>query len=249
MEKSAIFIFFVITLSLAALIQPDHLNKMWQDQPALSEENQALVDSLKALAASLPNVTSEIQWNRVVMQEPVTTTKAPSPHRDHGFLQRPPTMVTNTPVLENGTGCSNLFFSHRDLVKELEKLICKARAHTKRHHKSEKLEKLENLDHHRNLLYLRDFHIARGKKQEVYFNPSASEIVMGLEGIKLMSLRDFVAWIKVQAKLVEIALSVEETLRPFYNLRYHNFQPSNRVPTDTFEVETFEVVEKERIRV
>ena len=57
-----------------------------------------------------------------------------------------------------------------------------------------------------------------------------------------MSLKDFIAWIKIQAQIIEVVLSVEETLKPFYNLRYHNFQPTNQVPTNTYEVETFEPI-------
>ena len=231
-----LYVISVLSVVDARMMQMDHLNQMWQKQPELSSANQAIVDSLRALAERLPNVTSKIRWDSVMMKEPVTTTKAPSPHGEHGFLHRPPTVVIEE--LKNSTGCSNLFFEHRDLIKTLERLICKAKTHTRHHH--HRSEKLENLDHRRNFIYLRDFHIARGKKQEIYFNPSGSEIVMGLEGIKLLSLNDFIAWIKIQTKLVEVALSVEETLRPFYNLRYHNFQPSNQVPPDNFEVETFD---------
>ena len=228
----------MIQLVSTSFINVDHLERLWQGKTELSDENAKKLKELEVMLEKLPNVTSEIKWDTVVMEEPTTTTELPvvTPHGvDREFLHQPPMQTVTTPSHQTGTGCSNLFFEHRDLVKELEKIICKAKRHS-RHHK---LERLEKADNKRNFIYLRDFHIARGRKQEVYFNPASSEIIMGLEGIKLMSLTDYIAWIKIQVKLLEVVLAVEETLRPFFNLRYHNFQNINPVYDNTHEVEVF----------
>ena len=93
-------------------------------------------------------------------------------------------------------------------------------------------QELINKNEFPNLTFLRSFYIDKGRKQKIYFEPSQAKIIIGLETMRLISLEDFIQWVKIQTELIHLLLSVQSTLAPFFQVKYNSYQ-SPVLHTDT----------------
>ena len=216
-----------------------------QPMKPLNEKDQSIVNELRELANKLPNVTSDLSWERMHRSRPFSlnvTPRQPPLYRNNSelvnstskrqFMRKAPESIVSRP---QSMSCGTVFFEYRETINSLQGLVCNQKYRDLNYPEKQKHKEFVNKEYP-NLTYLRDFYISEGRTQRIYYNPSRSEIVVGLESMRLISLNDYIAWIKAQADMVHLLLAVEDTLRPFFQIKYHSLTTTTP-GTDTFGVE------------
>ena len=236
---NSIFFFLLTQFSLSVTVNTD----VWQQwinhaqNSSISEDDLRTITDLEQEFNSLPNSTSDIHpnpWEHAFEQydDPSIDEITPvDPSLDthsgnDSYFHRPPTEVTGS--------CTKLFQAYKQIKYELECLVDNIylREVGTPYQKESADVKDPNIeppvdpraDDTPRLIYLREFLVSSSKTQQLYCDPRKATLTLGFRRLRLLTLRNFISWLKVQGKLLRMLMPLNKLLKTVFSVRYRDLK-------------------------